>query len=189
MPVHVVPQSIPAGVEVMVPLEGLVDAGAERVQLEKDLAKLKKEHDYLAGKLSNENFVKRAPAEVLDKDRGRLAEVERRRAIVPQLGPEWLVVMGLVTLYVVTHLPLIGGLASFVALCVGLGALLRQLRTMQQPTATRPRNRANRRGGSDLPAFRDATDRDGAYVVSAGDCQVELRSRGGHECSVAGSYR
>jgi valyl-tRNA synthetase len=63
-------------VEVMVPLEGLVDSGAERAQLEKDRAKLEKERDYLTGKLGNKNFVERAPLEVLDKDRARLAEVE-----------------------------------------------------------------------------------------------------------------
>jgi valyl-tRNA synthetase len=63
-------------VEVLVPLEGLVDNKAERAQLDKDLAKLVQERDYLKGKLGNKNFVDRAPAEVLDKTRARVAEVE-----------------------------------------------------------------------------------------------------------------
>ncbi len=63
-------------VEVLVPLEGLVDNKAERAQLEKDLAKLVQERDYIMGKLANKNFIDRAPLEVLDKVRARLAEVE-----------------------------------------------------------------------------------------------------------------
>ncbi|HXI58230.1 MAG TPA: valine--tRNA ligase [Polyangia bacterium] len=63
-------------VEVMVPLDGLVDAGAEKAKLEKDRAKLVSDRDYLAKKLTNPKFVDRAPAEVLDKDRAKLAELE-----------------------------------------------------------------------------------------------------------------
>src|SRR5450432_3297481 len=62
-------------VEVMVPLEGLVDPDAERDKLDKDLAKLKGDRDYLARKLSNPKFVERAPLDVLDKDRAKLAEL------------------------------------------------------------------------------------------------------------------
>ncbi|HLH23529.1 MAG TPA: hypothetical protein VK066_13490 [Chloroflexota bacterium] len=57
----------------------------------------------------------------------------RGRAEVPAVDPRWLVVLGLVVLYVVTHLPFIGGLAGFLALCLGLGALLRQLAAMRAP--------------------------------------------------------
>jgi cytoskeletal protein CcmA (bactofilin family)/uncharacterized Tic20 family protein len=56
-----------------------------------------------------------------------LVELVRRRGTVPHVGPEWLVVLGLVVVYVVTHLPWIGGLATFIAICLGLGAVLRQL--------------------------------------------------------------
>ncbi len=63
-------------VEVVVPLEGIVDPGAEKAKLEKNLAKLVKDRDHLAKKLADPNFVSRAPAEVLEKDRARLAELE-----------------------------------------------------------------------------------------------------------------
>jgi valyl-tRNA synthetase len=63
-------------VEVMVPLDGLVDTGAEKAKLEKDRAKLVSDRDYLSKKLTNPKFVERAPAEVLDKDRAKLAELE-----------------------------------------------------------------------------------------------------------------
>jgi cytoskeletal protein CcmA (bactofilin family) len=64
----------------------------------------------------------------------------RGRADLPTIDPRWLVVLGLVVLYVVTHLPFIGGLVWFVALCLGLGALLRQLAALrpQQPPPLQP---------------------------------------------------
>lgn len=66
--------------------------------------------------------------------------VRRARGPAPAVDPRWLVVLGLVVLYVVTHLPFIGGLAGFVALCLGLGALLRQLAAVraQQPPPLPP---------------------------------------------------
>ena len=62
-------------VEVMVPLEGLVDPDAEREKLERDLAKQQKDLDLLVKKHSNEQFIQRAPVEVLEKDRARMAEL------------------------------------------------------------------------------------------------------------------
>lgn len=71
---------------------------------------------------------------------GLLVELVRRRATVPRIAPEWLVVLGLVVLFVLTSLPWVGGLAGFIALCVGLGALLRQLNALRtrQPVAPPP---------------------------------------------------
>ena len=63
-------------VEVMVPLDGLIDADAERAKLERDRGKLVSDRDYLARKLTNPKFLERAPPEVLDKDRAKLAELE-----------------------------------------------------------------------------------------------------------------
>jgi valyl-tRNA synthetase len=63
-------------VEVMVPIDGIVDAGDERVKLEKERAKLVSDRDYLTKKLANVSFVERAPIDVLDKSRAKLAEVE-----------------------------------------------------------------------------------------------------------------
>jgi valyl-tRNA synthetase len=63
-------------VEVIVPLEGLVDSKAERAKLEKDRAKLDRDRAHLHKKLADPSFVNRAPVEVLDKDRARLAELE-----------------------------------------------------------------------------------------------------------------
>jgi hypothetical protein len=57
---------------------------------------------------------------------GLLIDLVRRRNPALHADPRWLVILGLVVLYVLTHLPWLGGLASFVALCLGLGALLLQ---------------------------------------------------------------
>jgi cytoskeletal protein CcmA (bactofilin family) len=64
----------------------------------------------------------------------------RRRADTLRAGPEWLVVLGLLVLYVVTHVPLLGGLITFVTLSLGLGALVREIldRRAAEPTALPP---------------------------------------------------
>ncbi|HEY7066883.1 MAG TPA: hypothetical protein VII06_35790 [Chloroflexota bacterium] len=65
--------------------------------------------------------------------------VRRGRVQVRAVDPKWLVVLGIVVLYVLTHVPLLGGLVGFVALCLGLGALLRQLAAMRpQPPPAVP---------------------------------------------------
>jgi len=63
-------------VEVILQLEAPADSAAERSKLEKDRAKLDKDRDHLAKKLANPQFLERAPAAVLEKDRARLAEIE-----------------------------------------------------------------------------------------------------------------
>ena len=63
-------------VEVMVPLEGLVDPKAELDKLQKDKLKVEKDIAYLKRKLGDPNFLSRAPLEVLDKDKAKLAELE-----------------------------------------------------------------------------------------------------------------
>jgi valyl-tRNA synthetase len=54
----------------------VTDSGAERAKLEKDRGTLAKDREFLAKKLANPQFIERAPQAVLDKDRGRLAEIE-----------------------------------------------------------------------------------------------------------------
>jgi valyl-tRNA synthetase len=50
---------------------GTVDVGAERRRLEKDLAAAEKELAGTAGKLGNDVFLAKAPADVVEKIRGR----------------------------------------------------------------------------------------------------------------------
>ena len=61
--------SVLSGAEVIVPLEGLMDFGEEKKRVEKELKKIEKEIIFLSKKLSNPNFVDRAPPDVIEKDR------------------------------------------------------------------------------------------------------------------------
>ena len=65
-------------VEVMVPLEGLVDPAAERAKLVKEREKVAAERDRLANKLANPKYVANAKAEAVEKDRASLLEMESR---------------------------------------------------------------------------------------------------------------
>jgi len=65
--------------EVFVHLAGVVDLAAERNRLLKEIDKAEKEIAFLEGKLARPDFVERAPAEVVDRERARLAEQRRIR--------------------------------------------------------------------------------------------------------------
>lgn len=72
------PKGTPAAItpvgEVYLPLEGLIDVEAERIRLSKEIDKLSKEVTKCESKLSNASFVDRAPAEVVEQEKARLAE-------------------------------------------------------------------------------------------------------------------
>jgi valyl-tRNA synthetase len=63
----------PSG-DVLVRLEGVVDFDAERQRLRKEIEKARKEIAFLEGKLGRPEFVERAPAEVVERERARLTE-------------------------------------------------------------------------------------------------------------------
>jgi len=65
--------------EVFVPLTGVVDLGAERSRLRKEIEKAEKEIAFVEGKLARPDFVERAPAEVVERERLRLSEQRRVR--------------------------------------------------------------------------------------------------------------
>jgi valyl-tRNA synthetase len=68
------------GITVVVPLTGLVDLGKEKERLVRELAKVDKDLATLTKKLGNADFIARAPAEVVAKDKERTAELEAARA-------------------------------------------------------------------------------------------------------------
>jgi len=63
--------SILDGMDLIVPLEGMMDFAEERTRVEKELKKIEKDLLFLDKKLSNQNFVKKAPPEIIEKDRQR----------------------------------------------------------------------------------------------------------------------
>ncbi len=70
------------GTELHVPLEGLIDVGKECAKLKTDLAGLEKQLTALEGRLSNEGFTSRAPANVIEAERARLTEWNTRRDLL-----------------------------------------------------------------------------------------------------------
>ena len=68
------------GAEVFVDLAGLIDVDAEIAKQKAEMAKLDGLIAAKRKKLENENFVSRAPAEVIQKERDGLGELESRQA-------------------------------------------------------------------------------------------------------------
>jgi valyl-tRNA synthetase len=66
--------------ELTVSLRGVVDRTAVRERLQRDLGKADKELAGVAAKLARSDFVEKAPADVVDKERQRAAALEERRA-------------------------------------------------------------------------------------------------------------
>jgi valyl-tRNA synthetase len=62
--------------EIMIPMAGLIDKEAELARLQKAADKLAAEVVRTQGKLSNQNFVGKAPAQVIDKEKAKLADAE-----------------------------------------------------------------------------------------------------------------
>lgn len=78
--------AIVPGLQIYLPLVGLVDIAKETQRLESELAKLDAEIEMFDRKLANEGFVKKAPAEVVERARQRRRDsVEKREAVVKRL--------------------------------------------------------------------------------------------------------
>jgi valyl-tRNA synthetase len=71
---------IRAHMEIYVPLAGVVDLAEERERLKKEIEKAEKEIAQIQKKFENPNFAARAPAEVVEKDKARIAELTSRIA-------------------------------------------------------------------------------------------------------------
>jgi valyl-tRNA synthetase len=65
--------------EIFFPVGNLMDVGRETARLRDELENLASEMERIRGKLENKNFIERAPAEVVEKERAAMAEKEARR--------------------------------------------------------------------------------------------------------------
>jgi len=72
------------GVEVFLPLSGLIDPEKERARLEKQQGKLQIEIQKLAGRLQSKGFVDKAPTVVVDKAKAELKELETQAKMVEE---------------------------------------------------------------------------------------------------------
>ncbi|RMG57074.1 MAG: valine--tRNA ligase [Gammaproteobacteria bacterium] len=68
--------------KILIPMSGLIDKEAELARLDKEIARLEKSLEGLEGRLANENFTSRAPAEVVE---GVRRQVEEQQGALAQL--------------------------------------------------------------------------------------------------------
>jgi valyl-tRNA synthetase len=74
--------AVVSGVEIYLPLKGLIDVEKESARLNKELATLDKEIARIEGKLSNEGFVAKAPAEVIAKEKAKAGEYQEKQTTI-----------------------------------------------------------------------------------------------------------
>jgi len=77
-------QAVAGGLALEVPLAGLIDVDSERARLTKESEKVRREIDGLERKLSQARFVERAPKEVVEENRRRLADYQDQAAKLSQ---------------------------------------------------------------------------------------------------------
>jgi valyl-tRNA synthetase len=72
------------GVEIYLPLKGLIDVEKETARLNKELDMLDNEIKRVTGKLSNVGFIGKAPAELVEKEREKQKGFEEKRSAVQE---------------------------------------------------------------------------------------------------------
>ena len=75
-------QTVSGSTTILLPLKGVVDFSAERERLQKEIVQLDKNLAGYAAKLSNANFVERAPAKVVEEEKKRQTEALANKAKV-----------------------------------------------------------------------------------------------------------
>ena len=72
--------SVCGEMDIFIPLEGKINFTEEKNRVEKELNKIEKDIIVLAKKLSNKNFIDKAPPEVIEKDRQRKKILSEKQA-------------------------------------------------------------------------------------------------------------
>ena len=62
--------------KILIPMAGLIDKEAELARLEKEIQRVSKELPRIEGKLNNPSFVDKAPSDVIEKERAKLADLQ-----------------------------------------------------------------------------------------------------------------
>jgi len=61
--------------KILIPMAGLIDKEAELARLEKEIQKIKNDLPRVEGKLNNPTFVDKAPQDIIDKEKAKLADL------------------------------------------------------------------------------------------------------------------
>ena len=61
-----------------IPLTDLIDKEKETARLNKEIAKVQKDIDFLSGKLNNQGFISKAPEKLIEAEREKLLRAEEK---------------------------------------------------------------------------------------------------------------
>jgi valyl-tRNA synthetase len=79
--------AVVTGAELILPLAGLIDITQELARLDKELQSLHAEVERIEKKLSNEGFVAKAPAKVIEEEKAKLSDyAEKRDKVIARLA-------------------------------------------------------------------------------------------------------
>jgi len=76
--------AVAGNIEIFVPLKGLINFEEEEKRLKKDIEKIERELLAVERKMSNKEFLEKAPKEVVEKDKARLEELLQKKMKLEQ---------------------------------------------------------------------------------------------------------
>ncbi|MFZ5996090.1 MAG: valine--tRNA ligase [Nitrospirota bacterium] len=76
--------SVQDGMEIYIPIEGLLDVRAEIGRLQKEMAKIDESLGFLNKKLQNEDFLRNAPKQVLEKDKAKYDDLIAKKGKIEE---------------------------------------------------------------------------------------------------------
>ncbi|MEW5745757.1 MAG: valine--tRNA ligase [Nitrospirota bacterium] len=76
--------SVQKDMEIYIPIEGLLDVGAEVGRLRKEMGKVDESLSFLNRKLQNEDFLRNAPRSVLEKDRAKFDDLVSKKGKIEE---------------------------------------------------------------------------------------------------------
>jgi valyl-tRNA synthetase len=76
--------AVTKGMEIFIPLKGLIDVDKEIARQQKELLLIEKDLARVRGKLGNSGFLDKAPADVVEKEKGKEAELSGKQSAIKE---------------------------------------------------------------------------------------------------------